>query len=223
MRSLIFSVGLTLSAAAFSMSAAEAQLVNVQFAGNFSFNCGDGTNSCSNAQQTGAGYVGVSGDTWNYFNTGSGATSLLNADGSVSAISISFAADGGFGPYADGADVNNFYGTSYANLFGGYLYSYNPNGITLTLSGLPANRAFDLYTYSEQDGRDSVGRSADVSVNGFVQRDTQTGPGTFVEGDTYLHFAGVADANGRVNVSVSTVNVESDLDGLQLSVAVPET
>lgn len=63
----------------------------------------------------------------------------------------------------------------------------------------------------------------DVSVNGATQRDTQSGAGSFIAGDTYLHFAGTADARGFVNINVSTVSGESDLNGLQLSIAsVPE-
>lgn len=203
--------------------AAAASLIDVQFAGNFSVRCSNGTNTCSNAQQTGAAYVGTAGDAWNYFNTASGSRSLTDTTGAASGISINFSSNFA---YTDGYGVNNFYGTSYQNLMAGYLASSNPNGIIVTLGGLGANRAFDLYTYSEQDLRGVANRAMDVSVNGTTKRDQQSGAGSFVEGANFLHFSGTADARGFVNISISTVptyNAESDLNGLQLSVGgVPE-
>lgn len=203
--------------------AAATSLIDVQFAGRFSFFCANGTNSCPNAQQTGAAYVGAVGDRWNYFVSASGSGALVNTAGAASGVSINFSSDGFYSSYSDGYKINNFYGTPYQNLMGGYLATNNQNGIVITLGGLAAHQAFDLYTYSEEDIRNASGRAMDVSVNGTTKRDTQSGAGTFIAGDTFLHFAGTADARGFVNISVSTVNGESDLNGLQLSVAsVPE-
>lgn len=202
---------------------AAGSLIDVQFAGNFSVRCGNGTNSCSNAQQVGAAYIGTAGDTWNYFNNATGNRSLIDVAGAVSGVSINYSSDG---TYTDGTGVNNLSGTPYQNLMGGYILSSAQNGIVITLSGLGASRAFDLYAYSEQDLRGVANRAMDVSVNGTTKRDRQSGAGSFIEGQTFLHFAGTADALGSVNISISTVatyNAESDLNGLQLSLgAVPE-
>ncbi len=146
----------------------------------------------------------------------------MDATGSASGTSISFSSDGFFSPYTDGTLTNNFYSTPYANLFGGYLGSYNQNGIHITLSGLNVGQAYTLYTYSEQDGMSNAGRSMDVTANGVTKNDTQGGEGSFVAGSTYLQFNGVADAQGRVNIAVSTVLAESDLNGLQLVTTTPE-
>lgn len=128
-------------AASFAWGAAPAaagSLIDVQFAGRFSFFCSNGTNSCPNARQTGAAYVGMAGDTWNYFVSASGNSALTDVAGAASGISINFTSDGPYSSYSDGYKVNNFYGTPYQNLMGGYLGSTNRNGIVVTLGGLAA-------------------------------------------------------------------------------------
>ena len=204
-------------------TAAHADLIDVQFAGDFSYSCSSGT-SCPNPQQSGAAFVGSAGDQWNYFTSASGNSTLYNAAGLSSGVSIKFSSDSSTSAYSDGNYKNNMYATPYANLFGGYLSSNNQNGILITLSGLTAGAAFSLYSYSEQDGPGNSGRSMAVTVNGTKQVDTQSGAGTFINGDTYLAFSGTADSFGDVNISIDTLRFESDLNGLQLvtSAAVPE-
>lgn len=211
---------IAVAASVVAVRPAFAALIDVQFAGNFSYSCSDGSNTCSNPAQTGAAFVGSTGDQWNYFNAASGNRLLDDVSGAASQVSINFNSGTA---YTDGTASNNFYSTPYANLFGGYIDEGGSDGISITLSGLEAGQAFSLYTYSEQDIQNASGRSMAVDVNGVTQDDTQSGEGAFVAGATYLMFNGFADASGDVNIDISTLNGQSNLNGLQLQTTdVPE-
>jgi hypothetical protein len=208
--------GLLLACLGFvSAAPARADLIDVQFAGAFSYNCPGGGNSCSNAQQAGAAYVGSAGDQWNYNKTASGSGSLIDASGASSGLSINYSSDAPYSPYTDGTNKNNFATTSYANLYGGYIATTG-NGISITLSGLYAGEAYNLYVYSEQDGTGSSGRSARITANGVSAVDTQDGAGTFILNANYVLLSGTANASGQVVINVANLNGEADINGLQL-------
>ncbi len=202
---------------------ARADLIDVQFSGDLSFNCPGGGISCTNPAQTGAAFVGSTGDTWNDFHAASGNAALVDAAGLSSGLSVAFSSDAVLSAYTDGTYKNNFSTTPYANLFGGYLSTTdtNGNGIVITLSGLYAGESYNLYVYSEQDGPNNAGRSAAITANGVTQIDTQTGAGTFVLDANYVELSGKANAAGDVVINVATLSGESDINGLQL-VTVPE-
>src|SRR5580704_4105660 len=73
----------------------EAQLINVDF-NNDSAGSGHGGPS-TGPTMTGAAVLGSAGDQWNGINASSGSgISLTNADGSASAVTLTFTSDGGY-------------------------------------------------------------------------------------------------------------------------------
>ena len=198
-----------------------AGVVDVQFAGDFSFHCPSGGNNCATPTQTGSAVIGSSGGLWNSFSpvSAAGAT-LVDVSGAASSMAISYSAANG---YASGTYPSAFGTTQWANLMGGYLVAGGGNSINVTLSGLAAGQSYGLYVYDQGDGN-AAGRSLDVTANGATQSATQTGAGTFIQGNNYLYFAGVANPLGDIVISgVPISNSEADINGLQIVTnAVPE-
>lgn len=201
---------------------ADATLIDIQFAGNTSYNCPDSPGvmaACGNGPQTGAAIIGAASDQWNYFNVPTiDPTALTTVSGDASGVSVSFSSSTAY--YA-GTGANAFSTTSYQNLMAGYLVSGND---VVTLSGLGAGQAFSLYLYDQQDFN-GTGRSVAATVNGVTQNLSEAdNSGTFAQNDNYLQFSGAATDAGVVNISFLALNGEADLNGLQIDLPanVPE-
>lgn len=211
-RLLIAAIGV----AGLGSTPASAALIDIQFAGNTSYNCPGSPGvmaACSNDPQTGAAIVGAASDRWNYFTVPTlDTTALTTVSGDASGVSVSFSSNTA---YYNGTGTNAFYGTSYQNLMSGYLAGGTD---TVTLSGLGAGQAFSLYLYDQQD-LSGTGRSVDATVNGVTQNLSEAhNSGTFALNDNYLQFSGTATNAGVVNISFLALNGEADLNGLQIDV-----
>ena len=194
-------------------AAALAGVVDVQFAGDFSFHCPSGS-SCATPTQTGSAVIGSSGDRWNSFSPASAAgAALVDVFGAASSMAISYSAPNS---YASGTYPSAFGTSQWANLMGGYLVAGGGNSIDVTLSGLAAGQSYGLYVYDQGDGN-AAGRSLAVTANGATQTATQTNVGTFIQGNNYLYFDGVANALGDIVISgIPISNSEANINGLQI-------
>jgi hypothetical protein len=81
-------------------------------------------------QFSGAAVTGTAGDQWNYFQSGSGSSSLTDTSGLSTGISVAYSANGAYGVNPAGSA---FFGTPYAHLMQSFIYT---NGtITITFQG----------------------------------------------------------------------------------------
>ena len=228
--------------ASMAVTAAHAQLFNVDFNGG---QFGSGGSNNAGATQTGAAVIGSAGDTWNGFSSGdapaTGGGMLLAADGSASGVTLAYSVDGGYSPFGSGGnqqgdgfgDPNN--GTPngpYAPLMTDWFASYSTtNASTVTLSGLAANTAFNLYVYSESSS-DTANRAVTFSVTGSPVTltlnparalGTFTSPADDPTNNNYGVLNAVSDSSGNLTISFLQASTgEADFDGFQLQQAVPE-
>ena len=149
----------------------QAQLIDVDFNENSSAGAGGGPNP--GPTMSGAGLLGTAGDQWNGINVSSGTgIPLNNADGSVSAVTMTFTSGGGY-------DVNDYGGstpfasTPYDALMEDYLYN-GGTPQTITLSGLAANSTYNLALYNAANVA-ANGRTTYFTVNGNTQSSTWNG------------------------------------------------
>lgn len=215
-----FIAGLMLMAA-MGASQASSGLINVQFAGTETLL--DGVMQPGiNPPQTGAVLVGSTGDYWNSFAAASlSGQSLLDSNGGASGAQLSFTSEGA---YTSQPDVTAFTGQPAANLMGGYLWDWTiGTAIHVTVNGLTAGKAYDLYVYTQGDFG-SYGRSISLSVNGgAAQTSIQTNASSFILNDNYLYFRVLADTNGVIDIAETGMAGEGNLNGFQLLAApVPE-
>ncbi len=205
--SVKFAVAGAFAALALSAPASAATLVNVHFTG---------PQQDVNAQ-VGAGVIGGAGDTWNQIKDHQGTASLLTADNKASGYTISYAAQG---RYAADPTYTQFTGTPLANLMQGYLYS-SGTPISATISGLRANQAFSLYAITQGDNN-TAGRRNDLAVNGQSSSTLNTNANTLIAGDNYALFNGRANSLGQILITDAAGAGEANLNGLQITAAVPE-
>src|SRR5205814_10643860 len=90
-----------------------------------------------------------------------------------------------------------------------YLYPFNGDGITLTVTNLPSAR-YDLYLYGHGGpGLDSLNALFEVVAGGihYGNQATSTGPGwsspLWQEGQQYVVFRGVAVHGNQPSVTIS--------------------
>lgn len=187
-------------------STAKAVSYNIQFARN------------NNAPivQSGAAAYGNAGDTWNLCYGNSGTSPLVDSTGASSSVSISWMANGArttvneFGQFG-------FYGTAYANLMRGYLYSSMSGDKPLTISGLSASSTYTTYLYTQ--GNSSCGgrqMSATTDTGTYTTSAAVESASSFVEGQNYLCFTGNTDAAGTLLITYKLVTGEANVNGLQL-------
>ena len=165
----------------------------------------------SGIQQTGAAVIGQAGDYWNFITTASGTASLLDSGNNSSSVSFSWA---GSGTYS----FSSSFGGGDANLMGGYIFASSSQG--MSFSGLPANRQYALYIYTQGDSA-SGGRELQVTVNGttYTAAPADASATTFIAGQNYLSITGVTDGSGNLQFTNNYAVGEADINGIQLSVA----
>jgi hypothetical protein len=126
------------------------------------------------------------------------------------------------------------------NTYGGNNYGGTPTGVellftpfaytiatpyTMTLSNVPAGN-YDLFIYGINGSDVAEGNSTAFTVGGVTQHTLQTispnNSTNFVEGASYVLFAGVSPSNGTITINVAASGVggnptEADFNGLQLT------
>ena len=202
----------------FSAGMLQAQLIDVDFNENSSAGSGGGPNP--GPTMSGAAVLGTAGDQWNGINVSSGSgISLINADGSASAVTMTFTSGGGY-------DVNNyggstpFAGTPYDALMEDYLYN---NGVaqTITLSGLAADSTYNLVLYNAANST-AAGRTTYFTVNGNTQSSVWDGSSsTLIAGVDYVDFtSALSDGSGNLVITYTgNGSAEGDIDGFQIQAA----
>ncbi|WP_156679990.1 PEPxxWA-CTERM sorting domain-containing protein [Sphingomonas profundi] len=169
------------------------------------------------SEQVGPGVVGSAGDKWNQLFDNQGTASLVDSNNAATGYSITYSAQG---TYASDPSYTQFTGTPFANLMQGYLYS-SSGPITATISGLNANQSYSLYAITQGDNN-TRGRRNDLTVNGQSASNLNTNASSFIAGDNYALFTGRANALGQIVLSDTPGVGEANLNGFQLTSAVPE-
>lgn len=186
---------------------ARAEVIDVQFSGNFTIGSRSGPYA---PRQTGAALIGAPGDAWNYF-TVSSATgqALVDATGAATGASLTFTSNRA---YTAQTSYDAFAGTPTQDLMLGYLVE----NISMTLSGFSPNEAYRMYVYTQGDDN-SAGRLIQLSATGAgTQSSTQTNASTYILNNNYLLFQGHADALGDIQLTQLGSIGEGDLNGFQL-------
>lgn len=214
-----------------SYSAKAQMIIDIQFGGN-------SYNSTVSQLQTGAGVVGISGDTWNNiapttFTYGALSTGpLVDVNNSATGVSLSVTSHSGSeGMYSNGSGGSVLPSTTLANLYEGFLnadasapYGYGtPTSATFTFSGLTAGASYDLYLYSAPDHDRSSSWTLDGGLTN-LQVGTNSGATTLLSPNNYILLAGTADTFGNLTLQGTSISgQEIDVNGFQLeAAAVPE-
>jgi sugar lactone lactonase YvrE len=163
---------------------------------------------------SGAAVLGIAGDKWNGINVSSDSgIHLTNADGSASAVKMTFTSGGDY--YVSGSTP--FFGTSYDPLMECYLYNGGVSQ-TITLSGLATNSTYNLVLYNAAN-YGGVGRTTDFTVNGNGQSSTwNASSSTLIAGVDYVQFTS-ATSDGLGNLVITYTgngSAEGDIDGFQI-------
>jgi aryl-phospho-beta-D-glucosidase BglC (GH1 family) len=194
----------------------QAQLIDVGFNESSSASSGV-TGPNPGPTMSGAAVLGTAGDQWNGINVSSGSgISLINADGSSSAVTMSFTSGGGY----DTGGSTPFAGTSYDALMEDYLYNDGISQI-ITLSGLVPNSSYNLVVYNAADFN-AAGRTTYFTVNGNTQSSVWNGASnTLIAGVDYVDFpSALSDGSGNLVITYTgNGSTEGDIDGFQIQAA----
>jgi hypothetical protein len=93
---------------------------------------------------------------------------------------------------------------------------------TVTLTGLAAGQAYNLYVYTGSDtNAGAAGRTGTFTVGSTTQNYTWDGSSsTLINGVDYLKFSGVTSAGGTLTIVFGNTTAETDLNGFQLQLIV---
>jgi hypothetical protein len=174
---------------------------------------------------SGAAVIGSAGDIWNgpeipFAFTGhrNGAgIALLDSAGAATGVALAYTVTGA---YNIAAGAGPFHSSPLLPLMGDSWYNRNDTGQpgTITLSGLTAGGAYDLYLYSASDEANGL-ESTDFTVNALTKTAANSGAGALIAGDTYVKFSAVADASGDLLISFKSTSptaLDGLINGLQL-------
>ena len=147
--------------------------------------------------------------------------SLNYADGSVSAVTMTFTSGGGYDANSFGGSTP-FASTPFDALMEDYLYT-GGTAQTISLSGLAANSAYSLVLYNAADsGAAAAGRTTYFTVNGNTQSSVwDASSSTLVAGVDYVDFtSALSDGSGNLVITCSgNGSAEGDVAGFQLQAA----
>jgi aryl-phospho-beta-D-glucosidase BglC (GH1 family) len=208
----IFSAGIVF----LSCGALQAQLIDVQFATNSLATAGNGPDNAP--AMSGAAVLGSAGDQWNQILVTSGSgISLINADGSASAVTMSFTSGGAFDDNGTYGNSSTFTNSPCFDLMQAYLYN---NGIaqTVTLAGLAANSFYNLALYNAANAGSGL-RPTYFTVNTNVLASTWDGVTTnLVSGVDYVEFtSALSDGSGNLVITYTgNGSAEGDINGFQI-------
>jgi endoglucanase len=204
-----------------SFSALQAQLINVDFNQNNGPGWGGGGPN-PGPTMSGAAVLGAAGDRWNGIanNSGSG-ISLIQADGSASAVTLTFTSGGGYDANSFGGSTP-FAGTPCDALMEDYLYN-GGTAQTITLSGLAQNSAYKLVLYNAADNSTAAaGRTTYFTVNGIPKSSVwDASSSTLIADVDYVYFpSALSDGSGNLVITYTgNGNVEGDVNGFQIQAA----
>ena len=205
----------------FSASLLQAQLINEDFNQNDGVGWGGGGPN-PGPTMSGAAVLGKAGDQWNGININSGnGFSLVNADGSTSAVKMTFTSGGGYDVNSFGGSTP-FAGTPYDALMEDYLYNAGTNR-AIALSGLAANSAYDLVLYNAANsGAGAAGRMTSFTVNGITKISVWDGSSsTLIAGVDFVEFqSALSDGAGNLLITYNgNGSAEGDVNGFQIQSA----
>jgi lysophospholipase L1-like esterase len=222
-----------------------AQLIDVQFNAdefNWVYDAGAGSPNPLPAM-TGAAEIGSVGDIWNQVNSNvlaytappneaytvnpvalnyvngvsSGVNLALSTPGST--YNANSSAWGNYSPFTRA-------GSPYSALMQSMVSDYAGDASgTVTLTGLAAGQAYNLYVYTAGDtNAGPSGRTGTFTVGSTAQNYIWNGTATnLTSGVDYLKFSGVTGAGGTLTIDFGNSTAETDLNGFQLQVfVVPE-
>ncbi len=216
------------AAACAAVGTAQADVVDIQFAGTGYYAGAAGSFSGNEGAYTGDGVVAP---TWNVLTVANTATSgsmssLVASDGTATTEAVSFTAAGSYDSGFQQTSPNN-------NLLDGFIKSAGPS--TVTLTGLTAGGSYDLYLYGQNGGFNnngatfsiSTGTGSPITGSNAVTANPSASSGTFQENANYVIFSATANASGTLGVNWITTpgKSEGDFNGLQVistAAAVPE-
>jgi len=213
----IFLAGIIL----FSADMLQAQLIDVDFNQNNAVGEGGGGPN-PGPTMSGAAVLGTAGDQWNGIDVNSGSgISLIYADGSTSAVTMTFTSGGGYDANSYGG-ATPFAGTPYDALMEDYLYSGGAPQ-TITLSGLAVNSTYNLVLYNAADNSaGAAGRTTYFTVNGNTQSSVwDAASSTLIAGVDYVDLTSVlSDGSGNLVITYTgNGSAEGDVDGFQIQAA----
>jgi endoglucanase len=198
-----------------------AQLINVDFNQNNGVSWGGGGPN-PGPTMSGAAVLGAASDDWNGMevNSGSG-MALIEANGSLSPVTMTFTSDGGYNVNSfDGSTP--FAGTPYDDLMQDYLYTSGTTQ-TITLSGLATNSAYRLVLYNAGN-TSAAGRTTFFTVNSNTLSSTwDAASSTLIPGVDYVEFTlALSDGSGNLVITYNgDGTAEGDVDGFQIQAAPP--
>ncbi len=176
---------------------------------------------------TGAGVIGTGSDVWNHAGYSANSQSLFDSNGHSTGVSMSVVATGNVGGLGNVSP-----NTTLSSEYDYTLSDVTP--ITVSLTGLIPNEAYDLYAYSITDpccgpqpgsAATRPGLISAALANGGASAPVTANPtlDTWVAGQNYVLLPVVADSSGDLTFTAARLNVntEADLNGFQL-IAVPE-
>ena len=189
--------------------------------------------------QAGAAVIGSSGDVWNNLNNpylsgtpiSVSGVPLEYANSSPSPVKLSYTAElatqtTGSAPY-----VSPFAGGPFVDLMGAYLiadptepyldYGGGPGSVTFT--GLTPGGSYNLYLYSGAD-MNAQGRATTFTLGSTkLTAAFNDAVDTFAPDVNYVEFSNVVASGGSISFSYDgSPGAEADLNGIQLTTAVPE-
>ncbi len=171
---------------------------------------------------SGAAVLGAAGDQWNGIDASSGTgVSLINADGSASAVTMTFTSDSGYDANSFGGSTP-FAGTPWDALMEDYLFN---GGVpqTITLSGLVPNSTYEVVLYNAADVA-AASRETFFTVNADTQGSAWDGASsTLTAGVDYVDFpAALSDGSGNLVITYTgNGSAEGDVDGFQIEAVLP--
>lgn len=220
----------------------QAQLIDVQFNAdefNIVYDAGAGSPSPLPVM-IGAAVIGSAGDIWNQVNSNVLAyTAPPNDAHTVNPVPLNFvngASSGVSLTLSTPASTYNANSTAWGNYSpftaAGSPYSALMQSLvndyagdasgTVTLTGLAAGQAYNLYVYTASDtNAGPAGRTGTFTVGSNSQNYTWNGTATnLISGVDYLEFSGVTGAGGTLTMDFGNSTAETDLDGFQLQLIV---
>ncbi|HET6246248.1 MAG TPA: PEP-CTERM sorting domain-containing protein [Tepidisphaeraceae bacterium] len=225
-------LALALAAIGIGAPAANATLIDVQWNPSTTANIMTG-NAATGSTDTGSGSTAATTDIWNQATQQSYASTaplaLNDVAGNSTGVTLAVTGTSGIGNY--GGTVNSapasYFTTNVFPLFDNIIYSTSTTPmVTLTFNGLAAGN-YNLFLYSSGD-QNSNTRAIGVTANGGgatagpINIGPSGGATAMTSGLNFGELSQVAvNSSGVLNVNVSSVSGELDVDGLQLQ-SVPE-
>lgn len=210
---MTFQLGRIFALAFMGAGACFAGLVDIAF-----YNSGYG-----GTQPTGAAVLGQAGDQWNWIDAANcptcpANTSLIDTNGNAISAVLNFTADGAVPSATVGTSPD-------PNLMNNYLFNNTSGEVTVTLSGLLPNQAYNLVLYVASFDASGGERALAGTAGSVPFAATGDAQSSFVNGANVVELSVTSDGSGNLAIvegdGLANSTDEVDLNGLQLA-SVPE-